>query len=90
MTEDCQHTNDKEWKREYYKKIEELSGKYDFKFEVLTDRRIGVIGDFTYSEETYLEIEEIAIGMCEFLRDDGDEVDYSILDSGFDIVIFII
>ena len=92
MTEECQHTTkDKEWELEYNKRIEGLSEEYNLQYELLKGNKIGVIGkyNFTYNEDTYLEIEELAIGMCEFLRNNGDEADYSILDEGFDIILHI-
>ena len=94
MTEKDQFTKDKEWEIEYMRNIERLACKYDLQFDTLDCYKIGVIigsGNFTYNEETHSEIEEIAIGMCEFLREYyDDEVDYSILSDGYDIVLSII
>ena len=93
MNEEDTITKDKKWEVEYYKRINQLSDKYNLDVQSLGFNKIGVIGkyNFTYNDKVYLEIEEIAIGMCEYLRSYfGDEVDYSILSEGFDIVLEII
>ena len=92
MNEEDTITKD-EWKIKYFQRIDELSDKYNLDIELLDINKIGVIGrdNFTYSDKVYNEIEEIAIGMCEHLRSYfEDEVDYSILSEGFDIVLEII
>ena len=92
MTEECQHTKDKE--EIIINNIqEELRRKFDIETEYIGDGKLGIeeFNGYIDSEEQFDIIEDLAENLCGWLRIKFDnDFDYQLINEGYEITIQII
>lgn len=92
MTEECQHTKDKE--EIIINNIqEELRSKFKLETEYMGDGKLGIeeFNGYVDSEEQFDIIEDLAENLCGWLRIKFDnDFDYQLINEGYEITIQII
>ena len=90
MTEDCQHTNDKELINTIRQALRE---GFDIETEYIGEGKIGIeeFNGYINSDDKYEDIESLGDSICNWLSNRFDnDFDYSLLESGYELIIFII
>ena len=92
MTEECQHTKDKE--EIIINNIqEELRNKFSIETEYIGEGKLGIDESNNYinTENKYEDIEGLGESLCEWLRFKFDnDFDYELLSQGYELTIIVL